>query len=121
MQALSQKQKSHDPPKEPATPTTTPITETDGAISPLPAPSLGISSQPLPPISETNSHHGTTPPSRVATPLEKTLLDLLSDVDLGATGYVTAPELKATLIKLGKVYIRICLSYCNLSPLTAFS
>jgi hypothetical protein len=44
----------------------------------------------------------TTPP-RVTTPLGKTLLDLLSDADLGATGFLKPNELKAVLLKLGKV------------------
>lgn len=75
----------------------TPADETDG-------PPTGISPQPLPPIAETP--HETTPPTstpRATTPLERTLLELLSDADLGATGFLKANELKAVLLKLGKV------------------
>ncbi len=45
----------------------------------------------------------TDTPPRAATPLERTLLELLSDADLGATGFLKANELKAVLTKLGKV------------------
>ncbi len=37
------------------------------------------------------------PPSRPDTPLQRTLLELLNDKDLGATGFVTASELAAVL------------------------
>ena len=40
------------------------------------------------------------PPSRPETPLERTLLELLNDKDLGATGFVTASELAAVLTAL---------------------
>lgn len=97
MKALAQKQKSHD--QAVATPTDEP----DG-VTPQ-----GIPPQPLPPIIEDPPKlptPGPTPPGstpRPATPLEKTLLELLSDADLGATGFLKANELKAVLLKLGKV------------------
>lgn len=40
------------------------------------------------------------PTARAETPLERTLLELLSDKDLGATGFVTASELSAVLASL---------------------
>ena len=40
------------------------------------------------------------PPARPETPLERTLLELLNDKDLGATGFVTASELAAVLASL---------------------
>ena len=42
----------------------------------------------------------TEPMARAETPLERTLLELLSDKDLGATGFVTASELSAVLASL---------------------
>ena len=51
-----------------------------------------------PPITPTIPH--APEPSRPETPLEQTLLDLLSERDLGATGFVTANELSAVLIQL---------------------
>ena len=73
---------------------------------PTPAPPPGISPQPLPPIPETRvTPREATPPAkpRPTTPLERTLLELLSDADLGATGFLKANELKTVLLKLGKV------------------
>jgi len=108
MKVLSEKQKLHDLSK--GLPSTTTTTEPDGAAD---TPSTrGISSQPLPPISESTpptSHTPATSTSRPATPLEKTLLELLSDADLGATGFLKANELKAVLLKPGKV-MRRCYS-----------
>ena len=54
-----------------------------------------------------------TPPPQVArppTPLETTLLLLLSNKDLGNTGFVTATELAATLTQLeqGKAVRPLC-------------
>ena len=107
MKTLAQKQKSHD-----LAPVATPpgTDEPDGR---------GIPPQPLPPIAEDVPMKlptpAPTPPSpaprpashtpRPATPLEKTLLELLSDADLGATGFLKANELKAVLLKLGKVML----------------
>ena len=44
------------------------------------------------------------PPARPETPLERTLLELLNDKDLGATGFVTASELAAVLASLPDGY-----------------
>lgn len=104
MKVLAQKQKLHDQAKELSPPIATPTDEPDEATS------QGIPSQPLPPIADDVPKlptPGPTPPGstpRPATPLEKTLLELLSDADLGATGFLKANELKAVLLKLGKVY-----------------
>ena len=101
IQALAQKQKSHDQARG--------ADETDSSVTPTEPPPQAISPQPLPPIPET-PHEATPPtstPPRAATPLERMLLDLLSDADLGATGFLKANELKAVLLKLGKVRL-IC-------------
>ena len=96
IQVLAQKQKAHDQ----ATAERTPAT-------PTPEPQV-ISPQPLPPITETAAtpKEATPPvstPLRPLTPLEKTLFELLSDADLGATGFLKVNELKSVLLKLGKV------------------
>ena len=67
---------------EPATPPTSPVQ--DHPPSPIPQPGS------LP----------AEPPARPETPLERTLLELLNDKDLGATGFVTASELAAVLASL---------------------
>lgn len=92
IKALAQKHKSHDQVKEPEPKLVAPTDEIDAPV------------KVLPPIVETP--HETTPPMstpRATTPLERTLLELLSDADLGATGFLKANELKAVLLKLGKV------------------
>lgn len=64
--------------------------------SPIP-PIKGDSPTPAPSQPEATA---TEPPARVETPLERTLLELLSDKDLGATGFVTANELEDALAAL---------------------
>ncbi len=113
MKALSQKQRSHDNPpvvaNEPATPNTTPIAIDEPDNVPVTTPSSnGFIPQPLPPIPERRS---STP--RSATPLERTLLGLLNEADLGSTGFVTVSELKAVLLELGKVGVVIIMSINN--------
>lgn len=51
-------------------------------------------------------------PARSETPLERTLLELLNDKDLGATGFVTASELAAVLASLpdGNAVIALTMS-----------
>ena len=93
--ALAQKQKSQ---KEP------PVTTPPQPLPPIPEASPAPLPQATPPQAMPPQ---TTPPARhtprPATPLERTLLELLSDADLGATGFLKANELKAVLLKLGKV------------------
>lgn len=109
--AQKQKQQSTNLAKTPPTPTpmeesaTPPANEPVGVVtmaaaSPTPQ---GIPLQPLPPIPETPPTQDKTTPPRAATPLERTLLEMLSDADLGATGFLKANELRAVLTKLGKV------------------
>lgn len=93
---MAQKQKSHEQAKDHAV-----SMETNPATPTKPS-TQEISPQPLPPILETPPDR--TPP-RATTPLERTLLELLSDADLGATGFLKANELKAVLLKLGKVTV----------------
>lgn len=120
---LAQKQKAHDQAKEESTEKT--------SATPTPQPQA-ISPQPLPPIAETAAtpKEATPPvstPLRPLTPLEKTLFELLSDADLGATGFLKVNELKSVLLKLGKVNeisfhsnLKLCVCVCvclqQLSP-----
>ena len=51
--------------------------------------------------------------ARTETPLERTLLELLSDKDLGATGFVTASELSAVLASLpDNKAVCVCVGCC---------
>ena len=89
MKELAQKQQrgtheaEHKSP-EPVIPPTSPLQEQPPSSTPQPG------SMPFP----------TEPPVRPETPLERTLLELLNDKDLGATGFVTASELAAVLASL---------------------
>ena len=85
MKELAEKQQraareAEDKPSEPRTPPSSPLQDQPSSSTPLPG---------LPP-----------PAARPETPLERTLLKLLNDKDLGATGFVTASELAAVLVSL---------------------
>ena len=86
MKELAEKQQraareAEDKPSEPKTPPSSPLQDQPSSSTPQPG---------LPP----------PPAARPETPLQRTLLELLNDKDLGATGFVTASELAAVLASL---------------------
>ena len=97
MKELAEKQQraAQKSPK-PQTPPSSPVRD----HSPTPTPQLDPSS---------------LPPGRAETPLERTLLEMLNDKDLGATGFVTADELAAVLGTLPDnkaVSVCVCVHLC---------
>ena len=77
-----------------------------------------------PPVPTTQPDTTAEPTPRAETPLERTLLEFLSDKDLGATEFVTASELSAVLASLpddrvvhDKVCVRVtecaCVCVCD--------
>lgn len=86
MKELAEKQQraaheAEDKSSEPRTPPSSPMQDHPSSSTPQP----GLLAE---------------PPARPETPLQRTLLELLNDKDLGATGFVTASELAAVLASL---------------------
>ena len=86
--------------RNPPTPPPTKVT-LDESVN-LSIPSAAPRPPTPPPITPTPTTPQPPEPTRPATPLEQTLLDLLSERDLGSTGFVTANELSAVLIQLSE-------------------